>query len=72
MITVSDSDQIPVAVRCLTVADIYDALTSDRPYRAALTPDGAFRIMREEAGVGLWDRAVIDLMEQVVATNARR
>jgi len=66
------ADQIPVAVRCLTVADIYDALTSDRAYRRALTPDGAFRIMREEAGVGMWDRAVIDLMEQVVAANARR
>jgi putative two-component system response regulator len=65
-------EQIPVAVRCLTVADIYDALTSDRAYRRALTPDGAFRIMREEASVGMWDRAVIDLMEQVVTAAAPR
>jgi len=65
--------QIPLIVRCLTVADIYDALTSDRAYRRALTPEGALRIMREEASVGMWDRSVIDLLEQVtVAAPAHR
>jgi len=55
------------------VADIYDALTSDRAYRRALTPEGALRIMREEASVGMWDRSVIDLLEQVtVAAPAHR
>jgi putative two-component system response regulator len=52
--------QIDVPLRCLSLADIYDALTSDRAYRRALTPEGALRIMREEASVGMWDRSVID------------
>ena len=29
---------IPLAARILSVADVYDALTSDRPYRKAITP----------------------------------
>ena len=35
------ADQIPVALRCLTIADVYDALTSDRSYRKAMTTDAA-------------------------------
>jgi len=33
------ADKISPAVRVLTVADVYDALVSDRPYREALTPE---------------------------------
>ncbi|HEY6548695.1 MAG TPA: HD domain-containing phosphohydrolase, partial [Vicinamibacteria bacterium] len=32
-------DEVPLALRCLTIADIYDALTSDRAYRKALEQD---------------------------------
>jgi putative two-component system response regulator len=59
-------DAIPLPVRCLTVADIYDALTSDRAYRRALPSEGALRIMREEATVGMWDVRLIDLLTRVV------
>lgn len=31
-------ENIPLAARILSVADVYDALTSDRPYRKAITP----------------------------------
>ena len=34
-------DQIPLGARIITVADAYDAMTSDRPYRKALSPDAA-------------------------------
>jgi putative nucleotidyltransferase with HDIG domain len=43
--------QIPLLVRVLTVADVFDALTSERPYRRALDLDGAIRAMVPEAGV---------------------
>jgi HD-GYP domain-containing protein (c-di-GMP phosphodiesterase class II) len=33
--------QIPLEARILAVVDCYDAMTSDRPYRAALTPEDA-------------------------------
>src|SRR6266478_5342775 len=38
-------EQIPLAVRVLQVADIYDALTSDRPYRIALSSEEAVQIL---------------------------
>jgi hypothetical protein len=42
-------DQIPIAARILQVTDIYDALTTNRPYRQALPPERALGIMWEEA-----------------------
>jgi len=39
---------IPDHVKVLTVADVYDALTSKRPYAEALPPFQALRLMREE------------------------
>ncbi len=36
--------------RILAVADVFEALTADRPYRAALGPDEALAIMRRDSG----------------------
>ena len=64
------ADRISVPLRCLSVADVYDALTSDRSYRKALTQDEAFRLMREEASVGMWDLGIVDaLAEFVIKTS---
>jgi putative two-component system response regulator len=60
------AEQIPVALRCLTVADVYDALTSDRSYRKAMTVDAALALMREEATVGMWDIRIVDTLADVV------
>lgn len=43
-------DAIPYLARVLAVADVYDALTSDRPYRAGMTREKALGIMQEGAG----------------------
>lgn len=45
-------DQIPLPARILTVVDIYDALTTDRPYRKAMSQELAFALMREEVKRG--------------------
>jgi putative nucleotidyltransferase with HDIG domain len=42
---------IPLLVRILTVADVFDALTSERPYRRALSPEAANRAIIVESGV---------------------
>ncbi len=42
--------EIPEASRIVLVADAYDAMTSDRPYRRALTPDRALQELRRHAG----------------------
>jgi putative nucleotidyltransferase with HDIG domain len=41
---------IPLGARVVAVADVYDALTSDRPYRTRLTRTEAVRRLEEEAG----------------------
>ncbi len=43
-------EQIPHAARIFAVVDVYDALTSDRPYRRAWTHEKAFSHIREQAG----------------------
>ena len=43
-------DQIPLEARILTVADAYDAITSDRPYRKGSTPFEAREILERGAG----------------------
>jgi putative two-component system response regulator len=60
-------DAIPLPLRCLTIADIYDALTSDRAYRRAMPRDSALKIMREEASMGMWDQRLIDRFADMLA-----
>jgi response regulator RpfG family c-di-GMP phosphodiesterase len=40
--------EIPLAARTFAVADAYDAMTSERPYRMAMTDDEAIRIILDE------------------------
>lgn len=44
---------LPLAHRVLAVADIHDALSSDRPYRSRLPPDQVLEIIRDLAGTGV-------------------
>ncbi|NLN59778.1 MAG: response regulator [Deltaproteobacteria bacterium] len=41
---------IPISARIVSLADVYDALSSKRPYKDALEPDQAFRIICEGSG----------------------
>jgi putative two-component system response regulator len=59
-------DQIPLPLRCLTVADVYDALTSDRSYRKAMTAEAALEIIRREVSVGMWDLRVVDKLADLM------
>jgi HD-GYP domain-containing protein (c-di-GMP phosphodiesterase class II) len=43
-------DQIPQIARVVAVADAFDAMTSDRPYRRALTASMAFEELHRGAG----------------------
>jgi putative two-component system response regulator len=52
-------EAIPLKARVLQVADIYDALTTDRPYRGALAPEEALRILFSEAESGWLDASVV-------------
>jgi putative two-component system response regulator len=50
---------IPLLARILQVVDIYDALTTTRPYKPALSHEQAAVTMREEARCGLWDPELV-------------
>lgn len=62
-------DEIPLTARVLQVVDIYDALTTDRPYRKAMQPEEAFAVMREEVKRGWWDGSLVDEFEALVASG---
>lgn len=47
------ADQLTKEMRILAVADVFDALSAERPYRPALPLDEVFAIMRREAGTAL-------------------
>ncbi|MFA7075929.1 MAG: HD domain-containing phosphohydrolase [Candidatus Izemoplasmatales bacterium] len=42
-------DQIPLFAKIIAVADVYDALTSNRPYRKAFSKEEALNIMKQES-----------------------
>ena len=63
-------EQIPLTAQILQVTDIYDALTTDRPYRKALPSGKAFAIMREEVKRGWWDASILDEFEAIVLGSA--
>ncbi len=44
-------DNIPLIGRIVTIADVFDALTSERPYKKAWTADQAFEELEDKAGV---------------------
>ncbi len=58
-------EAIPLKARILQVADIYDALTTDRPYRGALLPEEALEILFTEAGNGWLDASVVLKFSQI-------
>jgi HD-GYP domain-containing protein (c-di-GMP phosphodiesterase class II) len=55
-------DQIPLLARVIAVADTFDALTTNRPYQTAHTPDQALQIIRNLAGKRLDPEAVKALL----------
>jgi putative two-component system response regulator len=54
-------EKIPLLARLLQVGDIYDALTSPRPYKEAFSPVKALRLIREETARGWRDPQVVEI-----------
>lgn len=64
-----DASMLCLEARIITACDFYDALTADRPYRAALPGERALAIMREELG-GALDPACFAALAAVVQAEA--
>ena len=68
-------EEIPLTARILAVGDVYDALTSNRSYRHAMTHEEALETIREGVGTHFDPKvaeAFFDVIEDVVAGDGRR
>jgi putative two-component system response regulator len=59
-------EQIPLLARILQIADIYDALTTARPYKPALTTEEALQILEDEVRRGWRDAELVSVFQQCV------
>jgi putative two-component system response regulator len=59
-------EAIPVTARVLQVVDVFDALTTDRPYRRALPKATALQALESEARAGWWDSEIVRAFREVV------
>jgi putative two-component system response regulator len=57
-------DDIPAEARILAIADIYEALTANRPHRPAMAPKAALGVLRGMAGQNV-DPALVKTFESV-------
>ena len=54
-------DDVPLLAQIIGIVDVYDAITTDRPYRAALSQAAAFTALRDEVGRGWRDGELVDV-----------
>lgn len=64
-----DYRQIDFYTRILSVADVFDALTSARPYRDSLSVKDALTVIEREVARGWWDPEAVHLLKKVVLTG---
>jgi putative nucleotidyltransferase with HDIG domain len=64
-------DEIPLSARVVALADVYDALTSERSYKRGLSHDEAMEIMRKDIGTA-FDPELFALFETVVSDERFR
>src|SRR5271170_947939 len=62
-------EDIPVTARVLQVVDVYDALTTDRPYKKAFSITDALQTMKQEVAKGWWDAHIFDRFERLVRSS---
>jgi putative two-component system response regulator len=62
-------ENIPVTARVLQVVDVYDALTTDRPYKKAFSITDALQTMKQEVGKGWWDPRIFDEFERLARSG---
>jgi putative two-component system response regulator len=65
-------DAIPRLAQIVTIADVFDALTTDRPYRKAIPPRRALAIMRAEAAGGAYAGELLERFASLYTTRPKR
>ncbi|MGB9975750.1 HD domain-containing phosphohydrolase [Thermovenabulum sp.] len=58
-------EDIPLESKIISIADVYDALTTDRPYRKAYSKEEALKIMEQDAGKK-FDEKIFEVFKEVI------
>jgi putative two-component system response regulator len=61
-------EEIPIGARIITIVDAYDAMTTDRPYRAALSDEEALQRLQAARGTQ-FDPQILDVFLDLVASR---
>ena len=59
------NEEIPMESKIIAVADVYDALSADRPYRKGMKQEIAFKIIKQDSGV-LFDQECVNALERIL------
>jgi putative two-component system response regulator len=65
-------EEIPLTARILQVVDVFDALTTSRPYKSALTVDEALAVMKKEVKKGWWDLKVFAAFDGLIEKDVQK
>ena len=63
-------DQIPLLAQIMGVVDVFDALTTERPYKDAMSSEAAFEELRREAQRGWRRKDLVDIFMKSAGTSA--
>ncbi|TFH39089.1 MAG: HD domain-containing protein [Chrysiogenales bacterium] len=58
-------EEIPFTSRIITIADVYDAITADRPYRKGLSDGNVIAFMMDQSGA-LFDASIVTLLLEIL------
>lgn len=64
------ADEIPLPARIASIADSYDAMTTNRPYRKGMKPDVAIEIFIKEKDMGQWDPRLVDEFVKLIKSSS--
>lgn len=64
--------EIPLLARICSITDVFDAMTSNRPYRRAITPQQAAAIFEREMHSGQWDPELTAQFIELIRESAKK